>query len=260
MLQTLHVPTANGNILRAPVAWSPDGQFLACATGSLGMLVFDLASGGLLRTPTPFPVDLTGGAVWSPDGSMLISGDEYGVAYVWDAASGEIIRRLEGNASRVQRLEWSPEGDLLAVLCLSAGAENEGMDMIVWDMRRTERVHIVPSQLSDGFSAWGSSARYMVGTNSGSLFCWDIESGEQVWQTPTTGPSRQWLARSPDGTKIASSRDDGTVRIWDLHTGAFLQMLSRDRPYERLNITGIKGLTEAQKSTLRDLGAIDDVM
>jgi WD40 repeat protein len=221
------------------------------------MVVFDLASGDLLRTPTPFPVELTAGAVWSPDGSMLISGDEFGVVYVWDAVSGELIRRLEGNSGRVQTLEWSPEGDLLAVLCLRAG--NEGMDVMVWDMRRSERVHILP-QLSDNASAWGASARYMVGTNTGGLMCWDVESGEQVWQTPPTTPGVQWLARSPDGTKIASSKEDGTVRIWDLESGAFLQMLSRDRPYERLTITAVTGLTAAQKATLRDLGAIDDAM
>ena len=34
-------------------------------------------------------------------------------------------------------------------------------------------------------------------------------------------------------------------------------MLRRDRPYERLDITEIRGLNEAQKATLRLLGAID---
>jgi hypothetical protein len=46
--------------------------------------------------------------------------------------------------------------------------------------------------------------------------------------------------------------------IWDLRTGEYLQTLRRDRPYERLNITGIRGLTDAQKATLRALGAIED--
>ena len=33
--------------------------------------------------------------------------------------------------------------------------------------------------------------------------------------------------------------------------------LQRDRPYERLNITGIKGLTEAQRTALLALGAVE---
>ena len=44
-----------------------------------------------------------------------------------------------------------------------------------------------------------------------------------------------------------------------LLTGEHLQALRRDRPYERLNITGIRGLTYAQKATLRALGAIEEV-
>jgi hypothetical protein len=45
--------------------------------------------------------------------------------------------------------------------------------------------------------------------------------------------------------------------LWDLYSGKHLRTLRHDRPYERLNITGIKGLTEAQKATLHMLGAFD---
>ena len=34
--------------------------------------------------------------------------------------------------------------------------------------------------------------------------------------------------------------------------------VSPDRPYERLTITGIQGLTQAQKATLRALGAVEE--
>ena len=48
-------------------------------------------------------------------------------------------------------------------------------------------------------------------------------------------------------------------KVWDLESGVLLRTLRRDRPYERLNFTGVKGLTEAQKATLRALGAIEEV-
>ena len=47
-------------------------------------------------------------------------------------------------------------------------------------------------------------------------------------------------------------------KVWDLESGVLLRTLRRDRPYERLTITGVKGLTEAQKATLRALGAIEE--
>jgi hypothetical protein len=46
--------------------------------------------------------------------------------------------------------------------------------------------------------------------------------------------------------------------LWDLPSGELLQTLRQDRPYERLNITGIQGLTEAQKVSLRALGAFEE--
>jgi WD40 repeat protein len=66
------------------------------------------------------------------------------------------------------------------------------------------------------------------------------------------------LRRSPDGSQLASCGDDGAITLWDLHSGEHLQTLRRDRPYERLNITGIRGLTEVQKATLCALGAVED--
>jgi WD40 repeat protein len=68
----------------------------------------------------------------------------------------------------------------------------------------------------------------------------------------------QSLRTSPDGRRLASCGDDSSIMIWDQHNGEHLQTLRRDRPYERLNITGVKGLTEARKTTLRALGAIEE--
>ena len=56
---------------------------------------------------------------------------------------------------------------------------------------------------------------------------------------------------------LVSSSEDGTIRLWDSSTGECLRILMVDRPYEAMNISGVMGLTDAQKETLRILGAIE---
>ncbi len=51
---------------------------------------------------------------------------------------------------------------------------------------------------------------------------------------------------------------DGTAKLWEINSGECIQTLRSDRPYEGMNITGVTGITEAQKTTLKALGAVDD--
>jgi hypothetical protein len=44
--------------------------------------------------------------------------------------------------------------------------------------------------------------------------------------------------------------------VWDVATGGCIKTLMGDRLYEGMNIQGETGLTIAQKSTLKSLGAL----
>jgi WD40 repeat protein len=87
---------------------------------------------------------------------------------------------------------------------------------------------------------------------------WEVQSGECVRVREAHQGTVQALKVSPDGSRLVSCGDEGAILLWDLHNGEPLQTLRRDRPYERLDITGIQGLSEAQKASLRALGAFEE--
>jgi WD40 repeat protein len=86
---------------------------------------------------------------------------------------------------------------------------------------------------------------------------WDVERRECVRIRKAHQGTVQSLKVSPDGCSLASCGDDGAINVWELESGEHLRTLRRDRPYERLDITGIRGVTQAQKASLRALGAIE---
>ena len=71
-----------------------------------------------------------------------------------------------------------------------------------------------------------------------------------------TYPHRS-IAFHPEERMLVSGSEDGTIRLWDTITAECLRVLTVDRPYEAMNISGVTGLADAQTETLRVLGAIE---
>jgi WD40 repeat protein len=163
---------------------------------------------------------------------------------------------LLGHHSGVNCVAWSPGGNRLA----SGGGEGGKGELCVWDVLLKKCVRTFVGRPGVIYAvAWSPNGDQLIsGSSDGTLCWWDVQSGEFVRAREAHQGTIQSLRISPDGCKLASCGDDGAIKIWDLHSEELLQTLRRDRPYERLNITGIQGLTEAQKSTLQALGAIEE--
>ena len=95
------------------------------------------------------------------------------------------------------------------------------------------------------------------GSWDGTIRLWEARSG-RLLGTLRGHTSGVWgVALSADGRLLVSGSEDGTVRLWESNSGAHLHTLWSDRRYERVDITGLTGVTAAQRASMLALGAVE---
>jgi len=233
------------------VDFSPDGQTLASGSHDRTIKLWSVSTGERLKTLHGH----TGGVqsvAFSPDGQTLASGSHDSSVRLWDTTTGECCNTLQGHTSQVWSVAFSPQGQTLA------SGSDDGM-VKLWDITTGECCNTLQGHTggvqSVAFSPQGQTL--VSGSDDGTVKLWDVTTGE-CCNTLHGHASCIWtVAFSSDGQILASSSQDETTKLWDVKTGRCLKTLRIDRPYEGMNITGVTGLTDAQKSTLKALGAVD---
>jgi transcriptional regulator with XRE-family HTH domain len=144
---------------------------------------------------------------------------------------------------------------------LASGSSGEGSgELFMWDVQSGVRLRAFAGHSGQVHGVvWSPDGDQLIsGDTDGKLRWWDVETAECVRTLDAHEEAIRSLRVSPDGRWLASCGDDGAIKIWDLTRNAHVRTLRRARPYERLNIRGVRGLNEAQKTSLLALGAIDE--
>jgi WD40 repeat protein len=149
-------------------------------------------------------------------------------------------------------------------MALSAGGQvlasgGEDGTVRVWDTGTGRPLATFEAHTGTVYSVVLSAGGQVLasGGEDGTVRVWDTGTGRTVaiLQGHTGGI---WsVALSADGHLVASGSFDGRVKLWVGESGTCLRTLRAERRYERLDITGLSGVTEAQRAALLALGAIE---
>ncbi|BBC29428.1 hypothetical protein SGFS_007220 [Streptomyces graminofaciens] len=162
--------------------------------------------------------------VVSPDGSWLATASRDGTARIWDAATGQELHILTVHTASVFAVVVSPDGSWLAT------ASRDGTARI-WDAATGQELHTLDIFAVDAMvvspdGAWIATTSFRTDT----MRIWDAITGQEL-RTLTRHPyGVTGTAFSPDGTLLAITSVDGTIRICSPETGLTLTMMRTDSP------------------------------
>jgi WD40 repeat protein len=91
----------------------------------------------------------------------------------------------------------------------------------------------------------------------GTVRLWNVAGGQLLAVLHGHGGGVWGVALDGAGQIVAIVAAAGTLKVWEVQSRALQRTLLLERRYEALDITGLTGITDAQRGTLRALGAIE---
>ena len=173
--------------------FSLDGATLFSMSHDKTIRLWETTTGEHRKTLIGYMEDLQSLA-FGPDGIMLATGEDFSFdkehsIYLWNTATGEHIKTLTGYEARAESLAFSPDGTILA---------NGGYRTInLWNVATGEHI---------------KTLRGPNKANNERLYY----HGEEVSN----------LTFSPDGTILASSNYNDTIKLWNVATGEYIRGLT----------------------------------
>ena len=244
----LHLHTRSG--VRS-IACSSDGTFLASGSDDQTIEVWNIRSNqhqASLHGHTGRVLSVA----FNKANTLLASSSEDHTIMLWDAHTWQHLFTLSGHSNRVTSVAFSADGHLLA-----SGSADQTVK--IWAVDTQQCLTTLRGHCNRVKSVAFGPTEYLLasGSDDQTIRIWDGNMCEFLFGLEGHQSSIRSVAFSPDGHLLASGSDDGTLKLWEISTRTCLHTLRSDRPYEQMNITQASGLSEEQKRTLKDLGAID---
>lgn len=234
------------------VAFSAKGGLLASGSEDQTIRLWDPDTGQFLRVFNGHTNWVCSVAFAPAEPLRLASGSYDQTIKVWDPFTGECLQTLAGHSNWVWSIAFSPHGRALA----SGSGDNT---IKLWNLKTGKCKKTLEGHSSRVWSvAFSPNGQILASASSDkTVKLWNVNTGHCL-KTLEGHTNLAWsVAFSPDGQLLASGSQDETIHLWDCDSGEQRAVLRGICPYDHTNILGATGLTEAQRMSLKQLGAIE---
>jgi len=231
------------------VAVSHSGKLFASGGADYVVKLWDLGSQRLLHSLSQHS-NRVDAVSFNHKDDLLASGAEDNLIMLWDVNSGENRTVLDGHSAWVRSLAFSPIDNILV-----SGSDDKTVR--VWNINtgasevlhgHTGRIRAVAFNHDGKLIASGGS--------DNAIRLWDFEEMKCISVLTGHTAGIRSLSISSDGSFLSSCGEDGQIIIWNMNTHEQISQLKPERPYEKMQIDSVKGLSSSQISSLRMLGAV----
>lgn len=232
------------------VMFNPSGKTLASGSHDQTVRLWDVQTHQCLQVLRGHQ-DGVRAIAFGTDGQRLASGSSDQTIRLWEVQTGACLGVLQGHSGGVFTLAFTAHDQQLI-----SGSFDQTIRL--WDLQTRESIQILRGHTGGIWTIAISPDGKTLASGSGdqTVRLWNLQTGHCL---QVLHEHRSWVTSvsfSSNGQFLLSGSDDRTIKVWDIGTGRCIKTLIVDRLYEGMNIQRAKGLTNAQKATLKALGAL----
>ena len=208
----LSIELNSGNKSITSASLNRDGSRVLVAYSDSSLVIWDVPTQKILRIMKGHSA-IINHVELSPDGLYAISASQDKTIKLWDVETGECVNKLIEHQASINTAVFSKDGTKII------SASEDGTSIIYDRTTRTQRKIYIDNEFSVEYAAFNNNNDKVVIASADVVYVLNCKTGNIEKILAGHEDLVTSAVFSPDGSMIATTSHDKTIKLWDVSTG-----------------------------------------